>query len=133
MYGEPPVLIALLVCDHVIVERETNKHSLIGTFNCFRFPRFPATTPSFSVYICFTNARGEYDIKLDVINLALDAPIATATTHLSLKDPLSDVELALRFPHVNFPHPGRYEFRLYANGHILGQRTVNVLSVEMPQ
>lgn len=127
MQGEAPVLIALLVCDQVIVERDTNKHSLVGTFNSFRFPDFPAASPSFFVYICFTNARGEYDIMLDVVNLSADDVVAQAKTHISVDDPLRDVELPLRLPKVVFPQPGRYEFRLLANDHIVGQRTINVL------
>ena len=49
-----PLVLAIILCDSVIREAQTNKLSLIGTFNGIFANHFPCTHPTLSVYIALT-------------------------------------------------------------------------------
>ena len=50
-----PVVTSLILSDSVIVERGTNKVSLIGCFHTLTFPKFPAKHPGWFATLSLTN------------------------------------------------------------------------------
>ena len=49
-----PVVVAMLFADQVIVEANTNKKTLVGTFNRFFSRKFPVRFPPWFIYVAFT-------------------------------------------------------------------------------
>jgi hypothetical protein len=64
-----PVVIGLLLCDRVIVDKDTNSPSAIGIFTGLAVERFPSEPQRFSVLAVLTDAQGDGRGKLAVYRL----------------------------------------------------------------
>ena len=120
-----PKVNAMLICDKTITEVGTNKKSLIGIFENINAYKFPCTHPFLSVYIKLTDANGKYKFSLELVDLENDKPIGRGELPqiLEIKDPLVTRDLVFNLASLKFPHSGTYEFRIFANNQICGQKT----------
>ncbi len=122
-----PSLTAMLVCDTTLRDAETGKVSLIGIFERIWAGAFPATHGSLSVYAKIADAEGEYAFRLELRHLrTLQVAGQVETPPMQIKDRLESQELIFRVDNLVLPAPGRYEFRLFANAHFVGQKTFEV-------
>lgn len=119
---------AMLICDYVITETGTNKKSLIGIFENIGASKFPCRHDSLSIYVKLTEANGEYKFHLELVDLAGDKVVETAEMPHGLcsDNPLKTHELVFNLRGLKFEHPGDYEFRIYANRNIFGQKSFRV-------
>ncbi|MEA1964604.1 MAG: hypothetical protein U9O41_05705 [Candidatus Aerophobetes bacterium] len=126
-----PELNAMLICDQVITEKETNKKSLIGIFENISAHKFPFGHPSLSLYIKLTGAKGKYKFRLELVDLEKNIIIGKGETPetLNFDDPLRTFELVFGLKMLKFEHPGKYEFRIFANNEIFGQKTFQVIRI----
>jgi len=123
-----PSVQAFLVCDTIIVDQLTGKKSLIGTFTHLWAPNFPCQHPQMGVYFCFTDAEGTYEFELRLIFLDEDKVIGKASlSPITIQNRLEIHDLGVNLPSLVFPGPGRYEFRLYGNGHFITHKDFNVI------
>jgi len=115
---------AMLICDYVITEQGTNKKSLIGVFENISASKFPCTHHMLSVYIKLTDARGTYRFRLELVDLSNDSAIAKGEIpkDITITDPLISHELVFNMKGLKFPHPGQFEFRIFANDGIFSQK-----------
>ena len=60
--SEPPIpsLLAMLICDQIIVDEQTKKKSLIGIFDNINSLAFPASV-NCAIYAKMADAEGGYD------------------------------------------------------------------------
>ena len=120
-----PSVIAILLCDRIIVEAETHKKTLIGIFERINVPA-PAKIP-LAFYARMTDAEGQYKFRVDAISLKDDRRVVRVeTSRIQIESRLGVMELGLNLPPVTFPVAGRYEFQLYGNDVYLGHVTVDV-------
>ena len=118
-----PIVQAFLVCDSVILDSLTGKKSIIGTFTHLWAPRFPCQHPQMGVYFCLTDAEGQYEFELRLVYLDQDQLIGKASlSSVEIKDRLQIHDFGVNIPSLVFPAPGRYEFRLFANGYFVTQK-----------
>ena len=117
--GAPPIPIAVLLCDQMVVDRETNKKSLIGVFNAILAPRFPWVHPKASLYIKMADAEGEYEVKLQLVRVRDMHVIkeGTGTLKVEQRKRYSEVDFAIDLPAIELPEPGEYQIVVYINGH----------------
>ena len=127
-----PSLTAFLVCDMVIDDKTTSKKSLIGTFTHIWAQGFPCVHHKMAVYFCLTDAEGEYDMLLRLVNSESEAIIAEAGLSLTITDRLTISDFGVNIPVVQFPTPGRYEFQLFANKTFLGRKEFLVTKLAPP-
>jgi len=115
---------AMLICDYVITEQGTNKKSLIGIFENITAASFPCVHHSLSVYIKLTEANGVYRFRLELVDLKNNAVIGTAEVphEIRIASPLVTHELVFNLRGLKFAHSGEYEFRIFANDQIFGQK-----------
>ncbi len=115
---------AMLICDYVITERGTNKKSLIGVFENIGAVKFPCTHYALSVYIKLTDAQGSYRFRLELIDLKTDTTIGKSEMpeEVRIPNPLLAHELVFNLRGIRFPHAGEYEFRIFGNDNIFGQK-----------
>jgi hypothetical protein len=130
-----PRINAMLICDYVITEQGTNKKSLIGIFENINALKFPCMHHALTVYIKFTDAMGEYRVRLELVDLKNDKIIAKAESPRQMKvsDPLVAHELVFSLRGLRFQHAGEHEFRVFANDKIFGQKTFRVVDRRKPQ
>jgi hypothetical protein len=126
-----PVLNALLVCDNTTRD-ERGKISLHGIFEQIFVPEIPARHAQLVVYAKFTDAKGRYEVQLDLIHLESGNIVAPATGTLIAEDRMGIVELVFEAKNVPLPELGLYEWRLQLNGRYLGSKTFSVIRSEPP-
>jgi len=131
----PPAALCLLVCDDMIIDQETGKHSLIGIFDRIGAPQFPARHHRLSLYIELTNGHGQYDIKVGLMDVKADEEVISIGGPMSFPDPLAVVKMRLRLNNVVFPRFSEYRFQVWANNELLMERRliVSQISPEEPK
>ncbi len=124
-----PILKAMLLCDQTIVEEGTRKRSLIGLFDRVKTAQFPSVHGSMSVYVQFREIEGVFDFTLELHDLAEDKALHKAVvSNFQVQDRSRDCELVFNLLAVRFSHPGDYEFRIYVNDTIFGQKSFQVVA-----
>jgi hypothetical protein len=124
-----PSVIAILICDRIIVEAGTGKKSVIGVFGELRGHTLPMVVP-IGFYARLTDAEGKYIFRVDVVYSNESEQIGRLETEpIAVANRLGFVELALNLPPLPFPRFGRYEFQLYGNDVYLGHVTMDVCQI----
>ena len=108
MDREMPMGLALLVCDMVIQDRQTNKRSLIGLFDRLFANQFPCVHPQLSVFISLTSGRGTYQCEVRCRNSEDGTPAFSAKGPMTMNDPMQVVEMVFNMQGVRFTEPGHY-------------------------
>ena len=123
-----PILKAMLLCDQTLVEEGTRKRSLIGLFDRVKSGQFPTVHGSMSVYVQFREIEGTFDFTLELYDLSGDKTLHKATIkQFNVQDRSRDCELVFNLISVRFEHAGQYEFRIYVNDMIFGQKSFKVI------
>ena len=134
MYSINPSLKAMLICDRIITEVITNKKSLIGIFENIMVGKFPCVHHSLSVYVNFTDALGKYDFKLELVDVEENKVLNTAELRgVNIEDKLSTSEIVFNLQGIQFAHPGKYEFRIYANARFFGAKSFTIIQLEIKE
>ena len=128
-----PIVQAFVVCDTVIIDSLTGKKSIIGAFTHLWAQSFPCQHPQMGVYFCLTDAQGSYQFEIQLAYLDKDQIVGKAAlSPIEIKDRLEIHDFGLNIPAIIFPGPGRYEFRLYADGQFITQKDFQVIQKEFP-
>jgi hypothetical protein len=135
--SEPSVVPAIFLSDLSIVEQETQKRSLVGCFDRFAFPQFPAVYPRFFITFWITNIEGAAT-ELDLTTRIEQKGSAHVVFSSSVKLPLGEekkfqrddiMAFSVPVPLITFPTPGTYTVLVLLNGEEAGKRDINVLQV----
>jgi hypothetical protein len=122
-----PTIHAMLICDMVIKEAGSNKHSAVGIFTDVYASAYPMMLNPLAVYVCIADAIGTYELVMELVDLEQDKPLGRVQgLKLQSKEKLQSHDFGIRFVNTVFPHPGTYEFRLLADGRLLGGKTLRV-------
>ena len=108
----PPKALGLFLCDQVIIERGTQKPSLIGCFAGRAVSEFPSGPQKFDVFAALTDGMGDVTIDLTVTHLETDQEIYTRRFPFRFPDPLKVVHLYFQVRACDFPAQGNYLFTL---------------------
>ena len=123
-----PILKAMLVCDQTLVEEGTHKRSLIGLFDRVKSQQFPTVHGSMSVYVQFREIEGVFDFMLELFDVEENKTVNRAMIkQYKVQDRSRDCELVFNLLAVRFDHGGEYEFRIYVNDTIFGQKSFQVM------
>ena len=123
-----PILKAMLLCDLTLVEEGTRKRSLVGLFDRIKTPQFPTVHGSMSIYVQFREIEGTFDFTLELYDLAGDKTLHKAmVNNFKVQERSRDCELVFNLLSIRFDHPGDYEFRIYVNDMIFGQKSFQVV------
>jgi hypothetical protein len=101
--------------------------TILGTFTHIRSATPPIVMRSMGVYVCFSDARGAYDLRLECTSLSGHETVGFAEMRgFQSPDQLAVHEIGITIDNVTFPNFGDYEFRFHAGGEFLGSRKVVV-------
>jgi len=122
-----PTVLAILICEKIITEANTQNKTLVNVFNNIDARDFPTAFGPLSLFIRLADAEGDYVLKLAITRLeseetisAPELPIVTIPSRLSIH------ELNIKIPGIGFKEPGTYEFQLYANNVWIARTTLTV-------
>ena len=129
-----PSVQAFLVCDQVIEDSVTKKKNLIGLFTHLQAFNFPFQHQQMGLYFCLTDAEGTYRFDIDLMYLNSEQLVCRATLpNIVIADRLQISDFGINMPSLVFPAPGRYEFRLRMEGHLIAQKDFNVMQLSTHQ
>ena len=129
-----PSIQAFLVSDQVIEDSVTRKKSLIGLFTHLQAVSFPFQHQQMGLYFCLTDAEGAYQFDIELIYLNTEQLVCRATLpRIVIGDRLQISDFGINIPSLIFPAPGRYEFRLRMEGHLIAQKDFNVMLLSTHQ
>ena len=132
-YISTPSVQAFLVCDCVIEDSLTKKRSLIGIFTHLQAQSFPFQHQQLGLYFCMTDAEGTYHFDIDLVYVNTDQLVCRASLpHIVIGDRLQISDFGINVPALVFPAPGRYEFRLRLDGHVIAQKDFHVMQLSAP-
>ncbi|MCX5645910.1 MAG: hypothetical protein NTZ17_14715 [Phycisphaerae bacterium] len=121
----PPVLLAALVCDVVILDALTGKGTVVGIFDVLNAPTYPIRHDRLFVFCQLTNGRGSVDIHTKFVDLEDDEKVIFENT---VKAKFADVRevanVVSQFLGLVFPHPGEYRVQVFAGTDFLGERRI---------
>ena len=126
-----PYCLALVLCDGFHRDPSTGKFTLLGTFETFAAPSYPAQI-RLAIYFAVTDGVGNcglrvqlVDAKAGIIDANLEGNVQGRVfgikTDVNFDNPLAVSEHALEIGIV-IPHPGVYHCELWANDSMLMQR-----------
>lgn len=122
-----PVSIAFLICDQVIVDRDSNKKTIVGVFDRINVRQFPTMYAPLSLYARVIDAEGEYDVRIDYVKVADEAALARIEAKAVARDRHAPAEFSFRLPPIPIPSAGEYEFRLWMNGRYIHRVKFNAV------
>jgi hypothetical protein len=128
-----PSVQSFLICDCVIEDSLTKKRTLIGIFTHLQALSFPFQHQQLGLYFCMTDAEGTYHFDIDLVYVHTDQLVCRASLpHVVIGDRLQISDFGINIPALVFPAPGRYEFRLRLDGHVIAQKDFHVMKVSTP-
>jgi len=126
-----PKYLAMLICDYVLRDAETQNKSLIGVFNRINASAFPVRHDRMHVFVSLTNGHGTYKSRLRVRKMSGE-PILSLDGTIDMKDPLAVAELNFQIRGMIVPEPGRYVVEFLCDGEVLVDRLFDAALPEAP-
>ena len=125
----PPTLLAILICDQIVQDPSTGKHSLLGLFSQITASGFPCAHPQLHVFVSLTDGHGPAAGVLRLVRKGAqpEAPVLETRGDIEFSHPLAIVDLIFNIVNLSLPAPGRYSFDFYCNGALLGSRPFDVV------
>jgi len=129
----PPVLLSVIICDLVIIDRITDRPSIICAFEAISAPRYPARHARLALFCQLTNGHGKTRITVRLVDVQEeDKTLFEQTFEQEFKDVRQVANLTFEIGGIVFPHPGEYRFQVYAGTEFLGERRVICRQIELP-
>jgi len=100
--------LALVVCDTVIQDRQSGKHTLVGLFDRLRTKSLPCVHPAMGIYVSLTSGRGDYPCEIRCRCQETDTYIFSVKGKVTFKDPLQAVNMVFNLQGVRFETEGVY-------------------------
>jgi hypothetical protein len=127
----PPHAQGLLICERVIVDRDTGNPSCIGAFTHLDSTDFPIQSPTFYAFSSLTSGRGSGIMKLTITDLHDLQTLADYPFSIEFDDRFSTIHFNLRIADWVYPWPGSYAFELFVDDDLIAQTTVTIEEREL--
>ncbi len=118
-----------LLADRVIRE-DNGKRGIIGSFNTFNFPDFPAVAPPFFVYANLEDFTGELEFSISIVREGAELVVFSAGGEMKFGDSGRESELILPALGVTFPKDGNYTMTLKVGNYQYGSRRIIVNRIQ---
>jgi hypothetical protein len=129
----PPILLSVIICDMVIIDRITDKPSIIGAFETISAVEYPARHPQLTFFCQLTNGRGKVNVAIKLVDVQQeDKLLFEATGKYEFRDIRQVANLTFDIGGIVFPHPGEYRFQVYVETGFLGERRIICRKVQIP-
>lgn len=111
----PPIPLAFLLCDQVVVDAQTGKKTLVGIFDRIIVGKCPAKHSPCTLFFRGGDCEGRLGISVKYLKSDTQELLAEAAAEAEVAK-RGDLELTMMLPPIDIPSPGKYEFQLYING-----------------
>lgn len=114
-----------LIADRVIRE-DNGKRGIIGAFNSFNVPQFPAVVPPFFIYANIEDFSGNPEFSVNIVRDDSDLVIFSFGGELNALDPEKESELLIPVVNLSIPKEGEYNLILKIGGYQYASRRLHV-------
>ena len=111
-----PEIKSFLIADMVIQEKGSNKWSAIGIFDRISAHQFPFCHPGIGLYARFTDAQGDYHIRIEFCDTDGRKLAFFEGIKISVPSQLMTPDFGIQIHNLVIPKPGQYDFNLFFNG-----------------
>lgn len=113
----PPKCKAMLLCNHVIIEKGTENVSIIGTFTVFGLMSVPGHTRPAMAFLQLVDGNGHYDVTVEVRDLQQNEVLARSMPiPIDFPEKLCRINLVIPIPALRLSHTGFYDVAVMADG-----------------
>ena len=98
---QPPEVLAMILCDQVITDVESNKKSLIGLFDQVETVALPCVIHELHVYLSLTDGHGTLPVALACVTVDEGEQLFRGEAEVEFEDPFP--------PRAGFSSPGRHQ------------------------
>lgn len=126
MAKSEPVGIALLFCDYLIDEKNSNKKTLAGIFSVIYGKKFPTQFRPFWLYASFTNLTGEHSFAINIVFEKAQNVLLSLGGNVNSQSQDAVIELSIPVKPILLPEPGKYGVTLHIDGTTILNRTLYV-------
>lgn len=135
---QPPIALAMLLCDGLHVDPGTGKKTILGIFTSVGSMVYPFKLPQFVVFVSLTDGRGKMPVEVRVVKMAIeiddpDTTVASTKLEMPVEDPLAVIDFAMVLQGVEFPEPGEYRVQLWACGEYIISRRIMAIMPQPPE
>src|SRR5438132_5870649 len=108
-----PLPLALIACDHIWRDPNTEKMTILGTFSAIELAEFPGEFSEIAVFLALTDGHGRMVISVQLIDSAeaLPHPIARTELEVAFMNPTATIETDVVLRDIVFPFPGEYRLQ----------------------
>jgi hypothetical protein len=123
-----PQTYAFLICDQAFQMLPTGKWCIIGTFDAILVADLPVRFPPFQVFLSLGEFMGNATVEVVMRDDQGDVVYAVRGQVPPIPDssPLSNFELAMPFPNVEFKREGSHSLELSVDGALISVRSLRV-------
>lgn len=121
-----PTVIGLIVCEQVIVEKETNNLSLINCFIRRKVSAFPSDPQKFAVVAFMTDGSGTIPMELTITESETFEIVERQSVAIAFPSRLHEVRFLFRWTECVFPAEGEYDICLLTRDALLAQHRIHV-------
>ncbi len=113
----PPTCKAMLICDQVMIERDTEKISVIGSYSTLSLERASPHFGPFCIFPQLTAGNAECRVIIEVQDLREGHVISKSEPKLvQFEDRLEVLNLIAAWPAIPIEHAGVYDVVAFADG-----------------
>jgi hypothetical protein len=121
-----PIALAVMICDTVIIEKDTEKASLIGLFQRFHLAQLPGIAPPFCVFSMLTGTAGRGTITLEIEKLDTLEVVKTYDNIVDFPSRQTRVRVLFRLNDCEFFEAGEYQAKLLVDGEWIAHQRFEV-------
>ncbi len=114
--NEMPMGLALLVCDVIIQDKQTNKRTLVGLFDRLYTSSLPCVHPSLAIFVSLTSGHGKYACEIRCHHQQSGEVVFAVKGNVALRNPLQVAELEFNVRSITFRSEGEYWLEFNVDG-----------------
>lgn len=112
----PPRCKAIILCESILIEAETNSISIVRIFKSLLFESLPDSTVPFFVFTELIGGIGSYELEIEIHDLQNDLVVASIEWSIEFTDRLLSQHLMISVPPLHLEHAGAYDVVMLADG-----------------
>ena len=118
----PPVVLALLLAEHLDVDPYTRKYTVHRVTNVVPAAGFPAEVETLWAFVVLSELSREVELLVRVVTADETDELAAQAVPLAAPDPLAVAEVGALLRAVVFPEPGQYRVQVVVGGEVIAER-----------
>lgn len=129
----PPILLSLITCERVLVDKFSGMGSVINIVQTISAAKYPARHSRIVLFCELTNGHGIVKPAIKLVDVQKDDKIFFEQKgHVEFRNVKQIVNLVMDLQDITFPHAGEYRFQLFADEHLLGERRIICREIHPP-